>query len=113
LKKLEKYYDNIIKQNNEKIKKQRAQIMVHKENFPIEKLTSKMTGKDVWMLGYYEKQSYLCGLFENECLEELLIRTDCKFHIIAGVYSRFKKELDTLFVEHPEFQQRMIVVMDM
>lgn len=99
------FYDDGIK-----IKKQRAQIMIHKENFPIDKLSANMTGDDVWRLGYYEKQTCLAGLFEEDCLEKLLLHTECKFYVIGNTYSRFKKEFDTLFAKHPEFQQRMVVV---
>ena len=102
--------NKVFYRDGEKIKKQRAQIMVHKENFPIEKLSANMTGDDVWRLGYYEKQTYLAGLFENDCLEKLLLHTECKFYVIGGTYSKFKKELDYLFAKYPEFQQRMIVV---
>lgn len=101
----------VFEDDGRKIKKQRVQIMAHKDKFPVEKLTGNMTGNDVWRLGYYEKQSYMAGLFENKCLEELLTRTECKFYVMAGVYSKFKKELDSLFYKHPQLQQRMTVVM--
>lgn len=96
--------------NGVKIKIPRAQIMVHKVEYPIENVTKDMTSYDIWEIGYEKNLTRLAGLFENQCLENLLMHTKCKLYVIGSVYFRFKNEFDFLFTKHPEFQQRMIVV---
>lgn len=97
-------------QNGIKIKIPRAQIMVHKKEYPIKNVTKDMTSYDIWEMEYDKKLTRLAGLFENQCLENLLMHTKCKLYVIGSVYFRFKNEFDFLFTKHPEFQQRMIVV---
>ena len=97
-------------QNGVKIKIPRAQIMVHKAEYPIENVTKDMTSYDIWKIGYEKNLMRLAGLFENQCLENLLMHTKCKFYVVGCTYYRHKKEFDNLFAKHPEFQQRMIVV---
>ena len=85
-------------------------ISLHKYNYPIKSMKTKMNSRDLFMLD--NKNIYCLGICWWDSLAELLVHTDIPVYILEDVYIRFKEIFDNMIIQRKDYLDRFYIVTD-
>jgi len=97
------------KGNTEIIKTVFPYITLHKQEYPIGKMKSKMSSRDLFRL---DDELIFLGICWFDSFSELLYRTDIPVYVLEDVYLRYRGAFDMIFRQHENDQHRFHIVTD-
>lgn len=85
-------------------------ISFHSKQYPIEKVTSKSTSRELYFLD--ENDMACIGICWSESFAELLVRPVATLYILEDVYLRFRKAFDCAIESNPSSARRCFIIAD-
>ena len=73
-------------------------ITLHKPSYPVDKIKTAMSSRDLFMLG--DEDIYCLGICWFDSLTELLNHTQVPVYVLEDVYLRFKGKFDEVFTQY-------------
>lgn len=83
-------------------------ITLHKSKYPVDKIKTGMSSRELFMLN--NDEIYCLGICWFESLEELLKHTNCSVYVLEDVYLRFKGQFDVAFSVRKENLNRFFII---